>query len=158
MQFSKCKPNQVKVQAFKVQAQVNHSSLPNSFANPNSFLVAMFQENTLNEPMTNFHELFNTLVASQAQLHEEFNTLSQKLKGKDTATFQNDENEVQGPQLTESEKKLKECLDQMEQLFQKFRSKEDAMNFHSLSLFPQVRAPPKFKMLSLDKFNGTGYP
>ena len=55
--------------------------------------------------MTNFHELFNTLVASQAQLHEEFNTLSQKLKGKDNATFENDENEVQGSQLTESEKK-----------------------------------------------------
>ena len=30
------------------------------------------------------------------------------------------------------------------------------MNFHSLSLFPQVRAPPKFKMPSLDKFDGTG--
>ena len=75
-------------------------------------------------------------MLSQAQLHEEFNTLSQKLKGKDTATFQSDENEVQGTQLTESEKKLKECLDQMEQLFQKFWWKEDAMNFHSLSLFP----------------------
>ena len=32
------------------------------------------------------------------------------------------------------------------------------MNFHSLSLFPQVRAPPKFKMPSLDKFDGTGCP
>ena len=71
----------------------------------------MVEENTSNEPMTNFHELFNTLVASQAQLHEEFNTLSQKLKGKDTATFQSDENEVQGPQLTEGEKKLKKRLD-----------------------------------------------
>ena len=80
----------------------------------------MVEENTSNEPMTNFHELFNTLVASQAQLHEEFNTLSQKLKGKDIATFQNDENEVQGPQFTKSEKKLKEHLDKMEQLFQKF--------------------------------------
>ena len=114
----------------------------------------MVEENTSIEPMTNFHELFNTLVASQAKLHEEFNTLSQKLKGKDTTTFQNDE--VQGPRLIESEKKLKERLDQMEQLFQKFRWKEDAMNLHSLSLFLQVRAPPKFKMPILDKFNGTG--
>ena len=46
----------------------------------------------------------------------------------------------------------------MEQLFQKFQWKDDAMNFHSLSLFPQVRAPPKFKMPSLDKFDGTSYP
>ena len=53
---------------------------------------------------------------------------------------------------------MKEYLDQMEQLFQNFQWKDDAMNFYSLSLFPQVRAPPKFKMLSLDKFDGTGYP
>ena len=46
----------------------------------------------------------------------------------------------------------------MEKLFQKFQWKDDAMNFHSLSLFPQVRAPPKFKMPSLDKFDGTSYP
>ena len=46
----------------------------------------------------------------------------------------------------------------MEQLFQKFQQKDDAMNFHSLSLFPQVSAPPKFKMPSLDKFDGTGCP
>ena len=142
------------VQAFKVPAQVNQAL--RQIHLPNSFLVAMVKENTLNEPITNFHELFNTLVASQAKLHEEFNTLSQKLKGKDTTTFQNAK--VQGPQLTESEKKLKEHLDQMEQLFQKFQWKEDAMNFHSLSLFPQVRAPPKFKMPSLDKFDRTGYP
>ena len=116
----------------------------------------MVEENTSIEPITNFHELFNILVASQAKLHEEFNTLSQKLKGKDTTTFQNDK--VQGPQSTESGKKLKERLDQMEQLFQKFWWKEDAMNFHSLSLFPQVRTSPKFKMPSLDKFDGTSYP
>ena len=65
MQFSKRKTNQAKVQAFKVQAQVNQLEL-----------VAMVEENTSNEPITNFHELFNTLVSSQAQLHEEFNTLS----------------------------------------------------------------------------------
>ena len=144
----------MKVQAFKVPAQVNQAL--RQIHLPNSFLVAMVKENTSNEPMTNFHELFNTLVASQAKLHEEFNTLSQKHKGKDTTTFQNDE--VQGPWLTESEKRLKEPLDQMEQLFQKFRWKEDAMNLHSLSLFLQVRAPPKFKMPSLDKFDGTGCP
>ena len=46
----------------------------------------------------------------------------------------------------------------MEQPFQKFQWKEDAMNFHSLSLFPQVRAPSKFKMPSLDKFDGIGCP
>ena len=51
----------------------------------------MVEENPSNEPMTNFHELFNTLVASQAKLHGESNTLSQELKGKDTSTFQNDE-------------------------------------------------------------------
>ena len=35
---------------------------------------------------------------------------------------------------------------------------EDLMDYPSLSLFPNVRLPPKFKMLTLDKFDGTGSP
>ena len=105
----RCRPLKIQVKSTKLIAKF--------ICQPKLILIAMVEENTSNESMTNFHELFNTLVASQAKLHEEFNTLSQKLKGKDTTTFLNDE--VQGPQLTESEKKLKERLDQMDQLFQK---------------------------------------
>ena len=35
---------------------------------------------------------------------------------------------------------------------------EDLMDYQSLSLFPDVRLPPKFKMPTLDKFDRTGYP
>ena len=35
---------------------------------------------------------------------------------------------------------------------------EILMDYQSLSLFPNVRLPPKFKMATLDKFDGTGYP
>ena len=32
------------------------------------------------------------------------------------------------------------------------------MDYDSLSLFPNARLPPKFKMPTLDKFDGTGCP
>ena len=32
------------------------------------------------------------------------------------------------------------------------------MDYNSLSLFPNVRLPTKFKMPTLDKFDGTGNP
>ena len=35
---------------------------------------------------------------------------------------------------------------------------ENLMDYQSLSLFPDVRLHPKFKMPVLDKFDGTGYP
>ena len=35
---------------------------------------------------------------------------------------------------------------------------EDLMDYQSLSLFLNVRLPPKFKMPTLDKFDGTGCP
>ena len=116
----------------------------------------MADENTSNEPMTNFHELLNTLVASQVQLCEDFNTLCQKLKGEDANTSipQTNESEAQNPSLTVGEKKMMERIDQIEQLIKKSR-REDAMDLHSLSLFPNARVPPKFKMLTLDKFDGT---
>ena len=119
----------------------------------------MADENTSNEPMTNFRELLNTLVASQVQLREDFNTLCQKLQGKDanTSSPQTNESEAQNPSLTVGEKKMMERIDQMEQLIKKSR-REDAMDLHSLSLFPNARVPPKFKMPTLDKFDGTGCP
>ena len=35
---------------------------------------------------------------------------------------------------------------------------EGLMDYQSLSLFPDVRLPPKFKLPTLDKFDGTGCP
>ena len=46
----------------------------------------------------------------------------------------------------------------MEEMIRRARKMEDLMDYDSLSLFPNVRLPPKFKMATLDKFDGTGYP
>ena len=35
---------------------------------------------------------------------------------------------------------------------------EDLMDYQSISLFPDVRLPLKFKMPTLDKFDWTGFP
>ena len=46
----------------------------------------------------------------------------------------------------------------MEEMIRRARKMEKLMDYDSLSLFPNARLPPKFKMPTLDKFDGTGYP
>ena len=58
----------------------------------------------------------------------------------------------------ESEIKINERINKMEEMIKKARKMEDLMDYQSLSLFPSVRLPPKFKMPSLDKFDRTGCP
>ena len=58
----------------------------------------------------------------------------------------------------ESEKKINERMNKMEEIIRRARKMEDLMDYESLSLFPNVRLPPKFKMSTLDKFDGTGRP
>ena len=55
----------------------------------------------------------------------------------------------------EGEKKINEKMNKMEEMIRRARKMEDLMDYDSLSLFPDVRLPPKFKMLTLDKFEGT---
>jgi len=46
----------------------------------------------------------------------------------------------------------------MEEMVRRARKMEELMDYDSLSLFPIARLPPKFKMPTLDKFDGTGCP
>ena len=62
------------------------------------------------------------------------------------------------PPTMESEKKINERMNKMEEMIRRACKMEDLMDYQSLSLFPDVRLPPKFKMLTLDKFDGTGSP
>ena len=55
----------------------------------------------------------------------------------------------------ESEKKINERINKMEEMIKRACKMEDLMEYQSFSLFPDVRLPPKFKMLTLDKFDGT---
>ena len=58
----------------------------------------------------------------------------------------------------ESEKKINERMNKMEEMIKRARKIEDLMDYQSFSLFPDVRLPPKFKMPTLDKFDRTGCP
>ena len=62
------------------------------------------------------------------------------------------------PPAIESEKKINKRMNKMEEMIRKARKMEDLMDYDSLSLFPDVRLPPKFKMPTLDKFDGTSCP
>ena len=62
------------------------------------------------------------------------------------------------PPTMESEKKINEGMNKIKEMIKKARKMEDLMDYQSLSLFLDVRLPPKFKMPTLDKFNETGYP
>jgi len=46
----------------------------------------------------------------------------------------------------------------MEEMIKRARKMEDLMEYQSLSLFLDVRLPLKFKMPTLDKFDGIGCP
>ena len=56
------------------------------------------------------------------------------------------------------EKKIYKRINRVEEIIKRACKMEDLVDYQSLSLFPDVRLPPEFKMPTLDKFNGTGYP
>ena len=58
------------------------------------------------------------------------------------------------PPTMKSEKKINERMNKMDEMIRRARKMEDLMDYQSLSLFPDVRLPPKFKMLTLDKLTG----
>ena len=58
----------------------------------------------------------------------------------------------------ESEKKINERMSKMEEMIRRACKMEDLMDYESLSLFLDMRLPPKFKMPTLDKFDGINCP
>ena len=62
------------------------------------------------------------------------------------------------PPVVESENKINERMDKMEEWIRRARKMEELMDYDTLSLFPNARLPPKFKMPTLNKFDGTGCP
>ena len=90
------------------------------------------------EPM-NTQELLNTMVASQIQLREDMNLMVQQfqnLKGNQ------EENKIDhDPPTMESEKKINERMNKMEEMIRRAHKMEDHMYYDSLSLFPDVKLP-----------------
>ena len=49
-------------------------------------------------------------------------------------------------------------MTKMEEMIKRSKRLDDLIDYQSLSLFPNVRLPLKFKMPVMDKFDGTGFP
>ena len=49
-------------------------------------------------------------------------------------------------------------MNKMEEMIRRAHKMEELMDYNSLSLFPNARLPPKFKMPTLDKFDGISCP
>ena len=107
------------------------------------------------EPM-NTQELLNTMVASQIQLREDVNHMMQQFLN--SKNNQEGDNTNHDPPTLENEKKINEKMNKIEEMIRRARKMEELMDYDSLSLFPNARLPPKFKMPTLDKFDGTGCP
>ena len=105
----------------------------------------------IEEPM-NTEELLNTMVASQIQLREDVNLIIQQFQN---LKYGQKENKTDHNPLTmEGEKKINKRINKVEKMMKRACKIEDLMDYQSLSLFFDVRLPPKFKMPTLDKFMG----
>ena len=104
------------------------------------------------EPI-NTQELLNTMVSSQNQLREDMNRMIQQFQN--SKSNQEEDKTNHDPPAVESEKKINERMNKMEEMIRRACKMGDFMDYDSLSLFLDARLPPKFKMLTLDKFDGT---
>ena len=107
------------------------------------------------EPM-NTQELLNTMVARQIQLREDMNRMMQQFQN--SKTNQEEDKTDHDPPVIESKKKINKRINKMEEMIRRAHKMEELMDYNSLSLFPNARLPPKFKMPTLDKFDGTSCP
>ena len=106
------------------------------------------------EPM-NTQELLNTMVATQIQLGKDMNLMVQQFQNLKSGQEEN-KTDRNSPTI-EGEKKINERINKMEEMIKIAHKMEDLMDYQSLSLFPNVTLPPKFKMPTLDKFDETSY-
>ena len=104
------------------------------------------------EPM-NTQELLNIMVASQIQLREDMNHMMQQFQN--LKNNQKGDNTNHDPPALESKKKINEWMNKMEKMIRRARKIEEVIDYDSISLFPNARLPPKFKMPNLDKFDVT---
>ena len=96
------------------------------------------------------------MVASQIQLREDMNLMGQQFQNLKGSKEENKTDQTSP--ILESEKKINEKISKMEKMIKRACKMEDLMDYQSLSLFPGVRLPPKFKMPVLDNFDGFGCP
>ena len=96
------------------------------------------------------------MVASQIQLRKDMNLMVQQFQNLKSGQEEN-KTDHNSPTM-EGEKKINERINKMGEMIKRAHKMEDLMDYQSLSFFPDVRLPPKFKMPTFDKFVGTGCP
>ena len=129
---------------------------PSHKKSEDSITMAKGEEYPNTEEPMNTQELLNTMVASQIQLREDMNLIVQQFQN--LKSGQEDIKTNQIPTILEGEKKINERINKVEEMIKRACKMKGLMDYQSLSLFPDVRLPPKFKLPTLDKFDGTGCP
>ncbi|KAK9984365.1 hypothetical protein SO802_033890 [Lithocarpus litseifolius] len=127
---------------FDIQDSSNHKKFeaPNTMAEEGEY--------------PNTQKLLNSMVASQIQLKDGMNLMVQQFQN--MKSNQEENNVDHNLPTMENEKKINERIQKMEKIIKRARKMEDLLDYQSLSLFPNVRLPPKFNMPALDKFDETG--
>ena len=96
------------------------------------------------EEQMSTQELLNTKVASQIQLREDMNLMVQQFQNMKNGQEVDKTNQTSP--ITKHEKRINEKMSKMEEMIKWSRRLDDLTDYQSLSLFPDVRLPPKFKM------------
>ena len=92
------------------------------------------EHSNIEEPM-NTQELLNTMVASQIQLREDMNLIVQQFQNLKSSQEENKNDH--NPPTMESEKKINERINKMEEMIKRARKMEDLMTTSSTGLAAQ---------------------
>ena len=117
---------------------------PNAKGLEDFVIMAEGNEHQNVEEQMSTQELLNTKVASQIQLREDMNLMVQQFQNMKNGQEVDKTNQTSP--ITKHEKRINEKMSKMEEMIKWSRRLDDLTDYQSLSLFPDVRLPPKFKM------------
>ena len=117
---------------------------PNAKGLEDFVIMAEGNEHQNVEEQMSTQELLNTKVASQIQLREDMNLVVQQFQNMKNGQEVDKTNQTSP--ITKHEKRINEKMSKMEEMIKWSKRLDDLTDYQSLSLFPDVRLPPKFKM------------
>ena len=117
---------------------------PNAKGLEDFVIMAEGNEHQNVEEQMSTQELLNTKVASQIQLREDMNLMVQQFQNMKNGQEVDKTNQTFP--ITKHEKRINEKMSKMEEMIKWSKRLDDLTDYQSLSLFPDVRLPPKFKM------------
>ena len=117
---------------------------PNAKGLEDFVIMAEGNEHQNVEEQMSTQELLNTKVASQIQLREDMNLMVQQFQNMKNGQEVDKTNQTSP--ITKHEKRINEKMSKMEEMIKWSKRLDDLTDYQSLSLFPDVKLPPKFKM------------